>query len=153
MDARRDRETDSTWRRIPPTFEIRQTWDEVLVWREPKEWTGPHKLLSISNDTRTVQLSHGPVNFRITVVKPYHRDEEPRNPGQLTPPHRHTSPKDKMPSKKKLMDSITNRRMNRRTDPPIYQKKHLSQSHLLRRENAEDQKDPETSRRSRQQTP
>ncbi len=44
----------------------------VLVWRtHRKEWTGPYKLLSTSRETCTVELTSGPKDFRVTVVKPY----------------------------------------------------------------------------------
>jgi hypothetical protein len=53
----------------------------VLVWREgptgqPGYWSGPYNLLSIENETCTIQLPHGPTNFRSTVVKPYLVDPE-----------------------------------------------------------------------------
>ncbi|KAI0990942.1 hypothetical protein K3495_g17245, partial [Podosphaera aphanis] len=45
---------------------------EVLVWRTHlKKWTGPFKLLSIENQTCTVDLPYGPTKFRSTIVKPY----------------------------------------------------------------------------------
>ncbi|KAI0991310.1 hypothetical protein K3495_g16877, partial [Podosphaera aphanis] len=47
---------------------------DVLVWRENDNWTGPHKLLWISDETCKVQLPSGPTSFRTTVVKPYLRD-------------------------------------------------------------------------------
>lgn len=48
---------------------------EVLVWRiHKKEWSGPHKVLDINNETVTVQLPHGPTQFRSTSVKPYYVD-------------------------------------------------------------------------------
>ena len=48
----------------------------VLVWREGNagqagHWTGPFTLLGIKGETCTVQLPHGPTNFRSTVIKPY----------------------------------------------------------------------------------
>ena len=53
----------------------------VLVWREgptgqPGYWSSPYNLLSIENETCTIQLPHGPTNFRSTVVKPYLVDPE-----------------------------------------------------------------------------
>ena len=51
---------------------------EVRVWREKKEgkrarWTGPYTLLAVEGETCTVQVNDKAVNFRATVVKPYHR--------------------------------------------------------------------------------
>ncbi|KHJ33690.1 hypothetical protein EV44_g3111 [Erysiphe necator] len=55
---------------------------DVLVWREGNankngKWTGPFTLLSIQNETCSVQLPSGPTNFRSTVVKPYRKDDVP----------------------------------------------------------------------------
>ena len=50
--------------------------DEVLVWREAGAWTGPFRLLAIDDVECTVQISHGPTRFRITSIRPYHRDHE-----------------------------------------------------------------------------
>ncbi|KAI0994967.1 hypothetical protein K3495_g13215 [Podosphaera aphanis] len=47
---------------------------EVRVWREKKGWTGPYKLLASEEETCTIELPHGPVNFRSTVVKPYYAE-------------------------------------------------------------------------------
>lgn len=49
---------------------------DVLVWREGNaghsgKWTGPYKLLAVENETCTLQIPSGPINFRITTVKPY----------------------------------------------------------------------------------
>jgi hypothetical protein len=53
----------------------------VLVWREGNaghggKWTGPFPLLGIDRETCHVQLPSGPTDFRSTVVKPYHINEE-----------------------------------------------------------------------------
>ena len=53
----------------------------VLVQREgptgqPGHWSGPFNLLSIENETCTVQLPYRPTNFCSTVVKPYLIDPE-----------------------------------------------------------------------------
>jgi hypothetical protein len=53
----------------------------VLVWREGNaghggKWTGPFPLLGIDRKTCHVQLPSGPTDFRSTVVKPYHINEE-----------------------------------------------------------------------------
>jgi hypothetical protein len=48
----------------------------VLVWREGligqlSYWSSPHNLLSIKNETYTIQLPYRPTNFYSMVVKPY----------------------------------------------------------------------------------
>ena len=60
----------------------------VLVWREgpigqPDYWSGPYNLLSIKNETCTIQLPHRPTNFRSIVVKPYLVDPEITEDTQL----------------------------------------------------------------------
>jgi hypothetical protein len=56
---------------------------DVLVWREGNnssgKWTGPFKLVSLTNETCKVQLPSGPTDFRTTVVKPYFVDLEVQN--------------------------------------------------------------------------
>ncbi|KAI0999447.1 hypothetical protein K3495_g8752 [Podosphaera aphanis] len=45
---------------------------QVLVWRiHQKKWTGPFKLIAITDETCTIEMPSGPTNFRSTVVKPY----------------------------------------------------------------------------------
>ncbi len=70
----------------------------VLVWRtHQKKWTGPYKLLATSRETCTVELTSGPTDFRVTIVKPYLEEstpmetpgQDPPNPGQDSP---HNSP-------------------------------------------------------------
>ncbi|EED20730.1 conserved hypothetical protein [Talaromyces stipitatus ATCC 10500] len=56
---------------------------DVLVWREggtgyPGKWKGPYKLISIDGETCTIDLPNGPTKFRSTVVKPYHKDDDPK---------------------------------------------------------------------------
>jgi hypothetical protein len=53
----------------------------VLVWREgfigqPGYWFSLYNLLSIKNETYTIQLPYRPTNFCSTVVKPYLIDPE-----------------------------------------------------------------------------
>jgi hypothetical protein len=50
---------------------------DVRVWREKGGWKGPYKLLAVDGETCTVDMPHGPTNFRSTIVKPYHREEPP----------------------------------------------------------------------------
>ena len=57
---------------------------DVLVWRiHKKKWTGPYKLLAVEGETATIQLPHGPANFRTTTVKRY---DEPKQQDQLDNP-------------------------------------------------------------------
>ena len=49
----------------------------VRVWREKKGWTGPYRLLAVEGETCTIDLPHGPTNFRSTVVKLFYREEVP----------------------------------------------------------------------------
>ncbi|KAI1005436.1 hypothetical protein K3495_g2776 [Podosphaera aphanis] len=45
---------------------------QALVWQiHLKKWTGPFKLLAITDDTCSIEMPSGPTNFRSTVVKPY----------------------------------------------------------------------------------
>jgi hypothetical protein len=57
---------------------------DVRVYRENRGWTGPYKLISMDGETCTVDMPHGPTNFRSTVVKPYLTEEATENP-QPTP--------------------------------------------------------------------
>lgn len=48
---------------------------DVLVWRiHKKKRTGPYKLLDVNNETVTIQLPHGPTQFKSTSVKPYNKE-------------------------------------------------------------------------------
>jgi len=49
--------------------------DDVIVWRENGGWTDPFKILLIGDIIAIVNISYEPTNFRITVVKSYHRDK------------------------------------------------------------------------------
>jgi hypothetical protein len=53
---------------------------DVCVWRENKGWKGLYKLLATNGETCTIDMQHGPTNFRSTVVKPYYTEE-----GQVRP--------------------------------------------------------------------
>jgi hypothetical protein len=53
----------------------------ILVWREgpigqPSYWSSPYNLLSIKNETYTIQLPHRFTNFCSMVMKPYLVDPE-----------------------------------------------------------------------------
>ena len=60
---------------------------DVRVWREKNGWQGPYKLLATSGETCTIDMPHGPANFRSTVVKPYFTDgdQTPNPAGKSTP--------------------------------------------------------------------
>jgi hypothetical protein len=45
---------------------------DMRVWREKDGWTGPFKFLATNGETCTIDMPHGPTNFRSTVVKPYY---------------------------------------------------------------------------------
>ncbi|KAL3713545.1 hypothetical protein TMatcc_002248 [Talaromyces marneffei ATCC 18224] len=52
---------------------------DILVWREGNtgyagKWTGPYKLLVMSNETCIIELPNGPTPFRSTAVKPYYTE-------------------------------------------------------------------------------
>jgi len=49
---------------------------QVRVWRENKGWQGPFTLIATAGQTCTLQLPHGPRDFRSTAVKPWHDDPE-----------------------------------------------------------------------------
>ncbi|KAI1001498.1 hypothetical protein K3495_g6700 [Podosphaera aphanis] len=53
---------------------------QVLVWRESKKWTGPHKLLQIDGENCIVQIGDHTSTFRTTSVKPYYNMEEKPDP-------------------------------------------------------------------------
>ena len=54
---------------------------EVRVWRENKGWQGPFKMIAIDGHDVTLDLPNGPVKFRSTLVRPYHRgDDDPLVP-------------------------------------------------------------------------
>lgn len=70
----------------PDTTDIQATPlnEEVLIWREnarPGEpgkrvpgWTGPRRLLGVTDETCRIQQPSGQTDFRTTVVRPFHRD-------------------------------------------------------------------------------
>lgn len=70
----------------PQTMRMHDTpiGSRVLVWRtHQKKWTGPYKLLATSRETCTIELSNGPTDFRVTIVKPYLEESTPiESPGQ-----------------------------------------------------------------------
>lgn len=54
---------------------------DVLIWRENEPyWSGPYKLVAIDGYTCKVQVNNKVVDFRVTSVKPYKRDEKEELP-------------------------------------------------------------------------
>jgi hypothetical protein len=77
---------------------------EVLVWREGNggqtgTWEGPFRLIDVTGETVTVDLPHGPTQFRSTVIKPYYveQSDEEEIPQEAEPPAL-TSPPGEAPS-------------------------------------------------------
>jgi len=52
---------------------------DVRVYRENNGWKGPFKLISTDGETCTIEMPHGPTNFRSTAVKPYLMEETTEN--------------------------------------------------------------------------
>ena len=53
---------------------------DVLVWRvHEKAWTGPYKLLSVEEETATVEVNQNPIQFRTTTIKPYLSEPNPKD--------------------------------------------------------------------------
>ena len=54
---------------------------DVLVWRENEPyWSGLYKLVAINGYTYKVQVNNKVVDFRITSVRPYRRDDKEKLP-------------------------------------------------------------------------
>jgi hypothetical protein len=51
--------------------------NEVRVYREKHGWIGPYKLIALNNNGNacTINVNGKITDFRITSVRPYHRDE------------------------------------------------------------------------------
>ena len=64
---------------------------EVLVFREKNGWQGPYTLLDRKGHDIVVQMTSGPVTFRSTSVKPYHREPDI---GHRDQPHEDDGDKD-----------------------------------------------------------
>ncbi|RKF63132.1 hypothetical protein GcM3_141014 [Golovinomyces cichoracearum] len=48
---------------------------DIIVFREKKGWTGPHKLISIDNEECTVAITGGqPTKFRSTLINPFFKE-------------------------------------------------------------------------------
>ncbi|KAI0996971.1 hypothetical protein K3495_g11210 [Podosphaera aphanis] len=63
----------------PVTFDI-ALGSDVLVWRvHENSWNGPYKILAITGETATVQMPHGPSNFRTTNVRKLNSSNDSQN--------------------------------------------------------------------------
>ncbi|KAF4471164.1 Ribonuclease H [Fusarium albosuccineum] len=68
LNTRNGQDTSAT---LPESLPL---GSEVLVYREKEKWTGPFKVLAVTESNVTVELDNGPATFRSTTIKPYHRD-------------------------------------------------------------------------------
>ncbi|ELQ32750.1 hypothetical protein OOU_Y34scaffold01053g4 [Pyricularia oryzae Y34] len=65
--------------RRPRTLELGA---EVLVYREKGNWSGPYKVVSVTENNVRVALPNGDSDFRSTHVKPYHRYQDQEGEAQ-----------------------------------------------------------------------
>ena len=72
-----------------PTLDLPINSD-VYIWREKGGWKGLYKLLATDNKICTVVMLYGPINFYLTVVKPYYTKEEPHDDDHDNQPHNET---------------------------------------------------------------
>jgi hypothetical protein len=63
---------------------------KIRVWRKSGSWIGPYRLLAYADNSNAciVEINGKPVTFRITIVKPYHRDEHTMEPPPRTVVHK-----------------------------------------------------------------
>ena len=81
-DALNTRNGPDTMRMLPLSLEL---GSEVRIYREKKGWTGPYKVLSVTNADVTVNMENGPLAFRSTHVKPYNRHPDSNKHTESTP--------------------------------------------------------------------
>jgi hypothetical protein len=84
-DALNTRNGPDTVGQLPASLPI---GEEVLVYREPGRWTGPFKVIAVTDSEVTVDTVNGATTFRITTVKPYRRHPDmpaPANPDVPAP--------------------------------------------------------------------
>ncbi|CRK29788.1 hypothetical protein BN1723_003653 [Verticillium longisporum] len=72
-DALNTRNGPDTKQLLPRSLEL---GSDVLVFREREKWTGPYKVISVSDTAVTVEMVNGPTEFRGTHVKPYNRSPD-----------------------------------------------------------------------------
>ena len=70
QDALNARNGSDTIQTLPLALSL---GSKVWIYREKKGWTGPFKVLGIADSDITVDTGNGPITFRNTHVKPYHR--------------------------------------------------------------------------------
>lgn len=72
--------TDALRTRNGPVTSDIPIGSDVLVWRvHENSWNGPYKILAINGETATVQMPHGPANFRSTNIKLYNHPTNANN--------------------------------------------------------------------------
>lgn len=69
-DALNTRNGPDTIYKLPTSLAI---GSEVRVYREKAGWTGPHKVLDMTDTDVTVDMINGPIKIRSTHVQPYNR--------------------------------------------------------------------------------
>ena len=72
-DALNTRNGPNTIKMLPKSLAL---GSEVRVYREKKGWTGPFKVLDVTETNVTVDMENGPVLFSNTAVLPYYRYPE-----------------------------------------------------------------------------
>ncbi|KAI0994222.1 hypothetical protein K3495_g13960, partial [Podosphaera aphanis] len=88
IHAREQVRTALTMRNGPRTSHLKglSPNSQVLVWRETKEWTGPHTLLRMNGEDCVVQIGNYTPTFRATSVKPYFVEENAQELSIAPPP-------------------------------------------------------------------
>ncbi|KHJ30399.1 hypothetical protein EV44_g3633 [Erysiphe necator] len=72
--------TDALRTRNGPVTSDIPIGSDVLIWRvHENSWNGPYKILAINGETATVQMPHGPANFRSTNIKLYNHPTNANN--------------------------------------------------------------------------
>jgi hypothetical protein len=92
LKARRQITNAFFQRNGPSVAEVKQLLlqNEIRIWRESGGWTDPHRLLAHADDGNAciIEINGKPIIFRITIVKPYHRDEHIMEPFSRTVVHK-----------------------------------------------------------------
>jgi len=97
----------------PRTEDIRSLplGSDVLVWRiHTKKWDGPFKLLSVQDETATLDLLSGPTQFRTTSIKQYTTptDDLPQDKDTADPQEQTTEESRRNPSRNRRLPSRYN---------------------------------------------
>ena len=80
-DALNTRNGPDTLKTLPLSLALDS---EVRVYREKKGWTGPFKVIAVTDNEVTIDTENGPASFRNTAVQPYYRHPETQ-PGTHQP--------------------------------------------------------------------